>query len=181
MKRKIEFRTFSTVLALFLASSLAYSQMVVRDNTGPLTSVRAKVAGAHIMINYKRLNAHGKMVWGNIVPYNKYWTAGVNGPTVFSTDRDIRINGKKLPAGSYSLYVKPGEKSWDIIFNSNIYMAGKNKNPEMKPNPANNVLMVSVKPIKNKKYHNTLSYNIEKHGFDLEWAHDNVPLMIKEA
>jgi hypothetical protein len=60
----------------------------------------------------------GRKIWGDLVPFNKVWRAGANEATQIQTDKDIIIEGKKLPAGKYSIYTIPGEKKWQIIFNS---------------------------------------------------------------
>jgi hypothetical protein len=46
------------------------------------------------------------------------WHPGANDATSMTTSRDIEVNGKPLPKGSYSLWTIPRADSWTVIFNS---------------------------------------------------------------
>ncbi|MCA9550236.1 MAG: DUF2911 domain-containing protein [Myxococcales bacterium] len=70
-------------------------------------------------------------IYGEVVPYGLVnlgfgtcgdkcpWRAGANENTVFRVSHDVKIEGKKLPAGAYGLHMIPGEKRWTIIFSKN--------------------------------------------------------------
>ena len=47
----------------------------------------------------------------------KVWRTGANEATVFETDKDVTIDGKKLPAGKYGLYSLFNGDTATIIFN----------------------------------------------------------------
>ena len=55
-----------------------------------------------------------------MVPYDVVWRTGANEPTTFTTGSDIKIIDKPLPAGTYSLWTKPGKDSWGVIFNKEV-------------------------------------------------------------
>ena len=61
-----------------------------------------------------------RVVFGVLVTYQKIWRTGANEPTTFKTESNIKVNGKELPAGRYSLWTKPGKETWDIIFNKEV-------------------------------------------------------------
>jgi hypothetical protein len=105
----------------------------------------------------------------------------VDGPTIFTTDKDILINGKKLPAGSYSLFVKPEKDSWTFAFNSDTHLKADAKSETLNPDPAKNVITVTVKPEKVSKFNNYLSYNIANKGINLQWADALAPLTIQST
>lgn len=78
-----------------------------------------------ITIVYSRPGVKGRQIWGELVPMGMTktkegnevpWRAGANENTTFEASKDVMINGKKLPAGKYGLYMVPGEKEWMIIF-----------------------------------------------------------------
>ena len=49
------------------------------------------------------------------------WRAGENQVTTLTTEGDITIGGKKVPAGKYSLYVNaPATGDWSIAINSDL-------------------------------------------------------------
>lgn len=53
----------------------------------------------------------------DIAEAGKVWRTGANEATTFAVDKDVTIEGKKLPAGKYSLYSIPGEQQTTLIFN----------------------------------------------------------------
>jgi Protein of unknown function (DUF2911) len=63
----------------------------------------------------------GRVIFGGLVPYDEVWRTGANEATTFTTNKDLSIDGKTLPAGKYSLWTIPGKESWQIIFNDNMY------------------------------------------------------------
>ncbi len=47
------------------------------------------------------------------------WRAGENQVTTLTTEGDIMVGGKKVPAGKYSLYVHaPASGDWSLAINS---------------------------------------------------------------
>ena len=58
------------------------------------------------------------------MPYGEVWRTGANEATTFETNQDLTVEGSKLEAGKYTLWTIPGETSWIIIFNENMYSWG---------------------------------------------------------
>jgi len=58
-----------------------------------------------------------RVIWGELVPWDKVWRTGANSVTKISFDTDVTVEGQKLAAGSYGLYTIPGKTEWTIIFN----------------------------------------------------------------
>ena len=86
---------------------------------------------AIIKIIYGRPQKNGREVFGNLVKYDEVWRTGANEATEVKVYKDVMIAGKKLRAGSYSLYTIPGKDKWTIIFNSEIdYWGAYNYNPD---------------------------------------------------
>ena len=105
---------FSMTVTAMLFSSVLWAQ----NQASPPATATGKVNGATITINYSSPGVKGRPIWGALVPYDKVWRAGANAATIFETDKDIKVEGKVLKAGKYSLYAIPGEKEWTMIFNS---------------------------------------------------------------
>lgn len=111
-------RMFSLVpVFLLLLSVTACAQNQTKPS--PPASTELKAGDATIKINYSAPSVKGREIWGKLVPYGEVWRTGANEATVFETDKDIKVEGKTLPAGKYSLFTIPGEKEWVIIFNKN--------------------------------------------------------------
>jgi len=82
-----------------------------RDATGkglgvasPTDSVEARIGRAHLKIIYSRPAMRGRKIWGELVPYGRWWRTGANAATTFTTDRDLAIGDVRVPAGSYTLF-----------------------------------------------------------------------------
>src|SRR3984885_654431 len=139
----------------------------------PPATATGKIKDATITIDYSSPSVKGRTIWGSLVPYNKIWRAGANEATIFTTDKDITVEGKKLPAGKYSLFMTPGEKEWTVIFNSQTGQWGIKNSGDANLDPAKNVLSVTVKPKTEKDVQEKLTYTIEDKmmdkGFYLRW------------
>lgn len=162
-----------------LMTSLIFAQADKSKRASPPETAQGKVMGANITINYSSPAVKGRKIWGELVPYDKVWRAGANEATIFETDKDIKVEGKNLPAGKYSLYAIPGEKEWVFIFNSKTGQWGINMDGSTTENPANDVLRVTVKPRKSSVFNERMKYVIDKNGFALEWENLRVPVSIK--
>ncbi len=73
-----------------------------------------------LSVSYSSPFKKGRVIFGELVPYNVVWRTGANEPTTFTTGSDIAITDKELPAGTYSLWTIPRAESWTIMFNSEI-------------------------------------------------------------
>ncbi len=76
--------------------------------------------GLDLSVKYSSPAKKGRVIFGELVPYNVVWRTGANEPTTFTTATDIRIIDKDLPAGTYSLWTEPGKESWSVIFNTEV-------------------------------------------------------------
>ncbi|AXT20065.1 DUF2911 domain-containing protein [Flavobacteriaceae bacterium AU392] len=103
----------------------AYKYMISQTKkASPEDTVVYNQEDLNLSVFYNRPSKKGRVIFGDLVPYGKVWRTGANEATTFETNKDISINGKKLPAGKYSLFTIPGKNSWEIIFNSKSYSWG---------------------------------------------------------
>lgn len=73
---------------------------------------------AVIRVIYSRPQKNGREIFGKLVPFDKVWRTGANEATEIKFYEDVELAGKKVKAGTYSLFTIPGEKEWTIILNS---------------------------------------------------------------
>ncbi|MGE5108655.1 MAG: DUF2911 domain-containing protein, partial [Sphingobacteriales bacterium] len=140
MKKIIMKKGFVLALAGIFMSSIIWAQADKSKRQSPPATATGKVKGATITINYSSPSVKGRKIWGDLVPYDKVWRAGANEATIFETDKDIKVEGKALAKGKYSLYAIPGEKEWTIIFNSATGQWGINRGGTTTEDPAKDVL-----------------------------------------
>ena len=96
----------------------------------PPDSVRASVAGASVAVRYSRPSMRGRVIFGNVVPWNEVWRTGANQATVFETSADLVIAGAPVPAGKYSLWTLPSPGGWKLIVNRNTGQWGTEYDPQ---------------------------------------------------
>lgn len=103
-----------SMTAVFAARELAGKGL---GNLSPRDTARAIVGGAHIQIDYGRPMKRGRVIFGNVVPWDTVWRTGANQATQLITDKDLVIGGTTVPAGTYSLFTIPSAKGWQLIIN----------------------------------------------------------------
>lgn len=84
----------------------------------PPDTVRSAVGGANVTVAYSRPRKRGRVIFGNVVPFNQVWRTGANAATMFTTDKDLVFGGTVIPAGKYTLWTVPTQNGAQLIFNS---------------------------------------------------------------
>lgn len=112
-----------TMLAIstFLVGSVFAQDLPKPSPTGV---VKQEVGLTDVEIEYSRPSVKGRTIFGELVPYDKMWRTGANRATRVSFSTDVKINGKELSAGEYSLFTIPGKDSWQVMLNTNINLSG---------------------------------------------------------
>ncbi|HZS08077.1 MAG TPA: DUF2911 domain-containing protein [Blastocatellia bacterium] len=83
----------------------------------PPGSTELALNGKKISIKYSRPSMRGRTIMGKLVPWNQVWRTGANEATSLTTEADLVIGNVTVPAGSYTVYTLPSEKSWKLIIN----------------------------------------------------------------
>lgn len=86
-------------------------QLSVRD------TVRATIGGATFTVDYGRPLARGRVLLGEVIPYDRVWRTGANAATQFTTSAPITLAGLAVPAGSYTLWTIPHAKGVELVVN----------------------------------------------------------------
>ncbi|WP_375444951.1 DUF2911 domain-containing protein [uncultured Fibrella sp.] len=178
MNAKLAKRTLFTLFTVAVTTISALAQGDKASRPSPPMTASGTVGGAHVTITYGSPSVKGRQIWGGLVPYDKAWRAGANEATVFETDKAIKVAGKDLPAGKYSLFAVPGEKEWQFIFNSQTGQWGIKRGGDANHDPASDVLTVTAKPDKSSM-NEKLVYEVTNKGFVLKWENLEVPVAIK--
>ena len=83
----------------------------------PRDTVRSSVGAVSITIDYSRPLARGRVLLGNVIPYERVWRTGANAATQFTTSAQVRLAGIQLSAGTYTLWTVPHRNGVDLIVN----------------------------------------------------------------
>ena len=184
MKRKIFVRITALAFLGVLLSSHSWAQADDKSKRpSPPATVTGKIKDAAITIDYSSPSVKGRKIFGGLVPYNTLWRAGANEATLFTTSKDIEVEGKKLAAGKYSLFMTPGETEWTVFFSSETGQWGDTHDGKANMDPKKVVLQVNVKPKMSKDVQETLVYKVEdkmmEKGFSLSWDKTTVFVSVK--
>jgi Protein of unknown function (DUF2911) len=166
----------SGVLALALILSSA--AMRAQTKASPAETATGTINGANISINYSSPAVKGRKIFGGLAPYDQVWRAGANEATIFKTDKKVMIGKTPLEAGSYSIYVIPAEKSWQVIFNSQTGQWGTSRTGSTRI-PEKDVTTITVKTTKTPELVERLKYDITPKGFTLSWENTSVLVPVK--
>ncbi|MFZ9869941.1 MAG: DUF2911 domain-containing protein [Candidatus Kapaibacteriota bacterium] len=118
--------TRSLMLALLvLSTSIATAQLKL-PVLSPTSTIMQEFATSKIEITYSRPSMKGRVIFGDLVPYNQVWRTGANAATKVMFGEEVVIAGTSIKPGSYSLYTVPGTSEWEVIINTNTGSWGSN-------------------------------------------------------
>lgn len=88
----------------------------------PVQKIQGKVASTPIArLIYSRPQKKGRTIFGGeVVKYNEVWRLGANEATEIEFYQNVKIGGKKISKGRYTVYCIPTEKQWTIIINKDL-------------------------------------------------------------
>lgn len=71
-----------------------------------------------IRVIYSRPQAKGRKVFTELEKPGNIWRVGANESTEVMFFQDVTIDGKKLAAGRYTMYIQLGENDWAVHFST---------------------------------------------------------------
>jgi hypothetical protein len=174
MKNTRILSTMAMLLICLLVTASSQAQEA-KPKASPAETATGKIGDATVIVNYSSPAVKGRKIWGDLVPYGKVWRAGANEATTVMLDKDMMVEGKKLPAGTYSFYTLPGQDQWTVIFNNTAKQWGTQYDEKQ------DALRVNVKPRKAGAMNERLKYQIGKNELVLLWENLAIPVKITAA
>ncbi len=180
------FLTGLTAIAVLAAAQTAAAQ---REKKEPDPSQGASISQTvgiddKIEIVYHRPGVKGRDVFAadsKLAPRTgKPWRAGANECTKITFSADVKVEGEDLAAGTYALFMIPGDEEWTIIFNTGTSGWGSYAYKEDE-----DVLRVTVKAVE-APHEEWLRYGFDDAGATsctayLHWEKVKVPFKIELA
>ncbi|HEX6575262.1 MAG TPA: DUF2911 domain-containing protein [Gemmatimonadaceae bacterium] len=105
---------YSAAMVLLTASCLD-AQAARRSQLGTVTQA---IGSARIEIIYRRPVARGRELFGHLVPFGRIWTPSADSAALFISSSDLEVNGSRLKAGRYALWMIPDSSEWTVVFSS---------------------------------------------------------------
>lgn len=66
---------------------------------------------------YSRPQKSGRVIFGGLIKYGEVWRLGANEATEIEFFKHVKIAGKKISRGRYTLYAIVNENTWTLIIN----------------------------------------------------------------
>ena len=117
MQKRIAICTLGLLSVAALAMPAWAQQDKSKRPSPPAKAECALAGGKSITVDYSSPRAKGRKIFGGLVPFGQVWRTGANDATTFVTTADLTIGGAAVPAGKYTMYTIPGEKSWTLLIN----------------------------------------------------------------
>ena len=95
----------------------------------PRDTVFAAVGSAQITIDYSRPSKRGRVIWGDVVPWDSVWRLGADRATHLTTSEELVVGGVTLPAGQYTLWMIPSYDKPLLVINRAVNVFGTAYNP----------------------------------------------------
>jgi hypothetical protein len=162
------------LLFFLILSFFSFAAMAQEKALSPLETVNAKIDGVQTTIVYCRPSARGRTMIGGNEPFGEVWRTGANAATTITFDKNVKIEGKDLPAGKYSLFTIPEKNEWTIIFNSVHTQWGAYDYDKSK-----DVLRVTAKVEKPKAFVETFTISTDNNKVTLAWENYQVAFTVK--
>ncbi len=174
MKKMI---SFTALFAALLISCTSTAQEDKSKRPSPPALVTQKInSGAVVSIDYSQPSVKGRTIGKDLEPKDgAVWRTGANEATVFETNKELKIGGKVLPAGKYSLFSISGKDTWTIIFNKTWNQWGAFAYKQ-----ADDVLRVAASPQKAEAFAEKMTFTIDKNGLvTLLWGDIKVSFTVE--
>ena len=161
---------------LFSLSTVLTNAQVKTPQASPVCTISQAVGTSDISITYSRPGAKKRVIFGNIVPYDKMWRTGANKATKISFSEEVTFAGQKLPAGEYSLFTIPSTSEWEVILNNELNLWGTGEY-----NEADDVLRVKIPSSSNENHVESLTIDLNtfsSSGADLVLSWEKTKVII---
>ena len=132
-------------------------------------------SGLTITIDYSQPSVKGRTIGKDLEPLpGKVWRTGANAATVFEVNKDVKVEGKALPAGKYGLFTIANGNDWTIIFSKNSKQWGAFSYKE-----SEDALRVNVKAGKATAFAEKFIINATAEKITLLWGDSEVSFKVE--
>lgn len=107
-------KTGFIMLLIGLVTATVQAQ-IVTPAPSPLSKVEQRIGLTDVVVEYSRPSKKGRVIFGDLVPYDKPWRTGANSATKITFSDDVNFGGTDIPKGSYAMITKPGMKTWTFM------------------------------------------------------------------
>lgn len=173
-----------TFLYIVVFSGLALAQQKTNEldkspmdmsywpNNYPILKMNGKITTPPVArLIYSRPQKSNRVIFDGIVKYGIMWRLGANEATEVEFFKNVKINGKSIAKGKYTLYCIPYEDKWTMIVNKDLFCWGN-----FTYNQKNDVTRIEVKTQKTTEITEALTAYFDEatNGANLIFMWDDV-------
>jgi hypothetical protein len=141
------------LLVVVIITSVAGAQNISTPRASQQATITQRLGLSDVTIVYHSPGVKGRKIFGSLVTGGDIWRAGANENTTIHFTHDATIEGKKIAAETYGLFMKPGKNEVQILFSKYNQSWGTNS-----PTESVLALKVTVTP-ESIPFQEWLSYN----------------------
>lgn len=169
-------KIYTTIAAAILTLGLNAQDL---PKPSPSAMVEQTVGLTDIAVTYSRPGVNDRAIWGELVPYDEVWRAGANKATLFSISADIKIEGKTLAKGDYSLFILPKKDGlWTLIWNKETELWGSGDYKEENDALRIDVPAEAIECGSERLEYRFIDVDMSTAQFAMDWAGKRVQVMI---
>lgn len=146
-------------LVFLLIATVTFAQK------SPRKEAKGTIGNVSVAVDYSAPSVKGRTVWGGLEKYDKVWRAGADANTTFSFDKEVTINGTKVPAGKYGFFIIPKEnEKWIVILNKKNDSWGA-----FSYDKSDDLVRLELTPNFVDENQEMLMYTIKENGIEFSW------------
>jgi hypothetical protein len=159
-----------------LLAATAFAQSA-KPASSPAETANVELKSGSITIKYAAPSMRGRKIMGELVPYGKVWRTGANEATTFATNTVLKIGGRAVPAGTYTLFTLPSANQWMLIINKQTGQWGLEYHQEqdLARIPMKSAKLASPQEKMSISFENTSGNSTELH---IKWENTDVSVPI---
>ena len=157
--------------------ALSVSAQISTPQPSPAATAKQTVGLTNVEVVYSRPHRRDRVIFGDLVPYDKMWRTGANKNAMITTDDMMIFGSDTLNAGTYAIFTKPGKDKWSIYFYTDTENWGTPENWE----DSKVAVEVSAKPmaLSNMVESFTIAFeNVETDGANLEFSWEKTKVSV---
>jgi tetratricopeptide (TPR) repeat protein len=111
------------LLMIVIAGVNVVQAQIVMQDENPRATVSQSMGIDAIRIEYSRPSVRGRVIFGELIPYDKLWrVGGLPSAKIYVPEALTIEDTQTLNPGIYSLYAIPGKQEWTIIFSRDPWL-----------------------------------------------------------
>jgi len=167
------------VIVIVIIGFAGYTAFTTRSHS-PSKTTEFSHEGLDITVVYCQPFKKGRQIFGELLPYGKYWRLGANEATEITFNKNVTFAGQPVNAGTFRMYAVPGQTTWEVYLNSELGKWGA-----MEPDHTLDVVKVDVPvgtaPAETEQF--TINFGSSAEGATMDFVWDKtlvtVPITIQ--